>query len=137
MLLDSVLNDPALRKTNFVLLHGGAPFDRHNAVLIVKPNVYVDTSVLELLYSPAELARIMRPWLEMVPEHVIFGTDAGSFGPGFGWEETTYVASQKGRRAVGIVLTQMMQEGVITRDRAKEIANDILRKNALDLYKLQ
>jgi hypothetical protein len=137
MLLDSVLNDPALRKTNFVLLHGGAPFDRHNAVLIVKPNVYVDTSVLELLYSPAELARIMRPWLEMVPEHVIFGTDAGSFGPGFGWEETTYVASQKGRRAVGIVLTQMMQDGVITRDRAKEIANDILRKNAVELYKLQ
>jgi len=26
---------------------------------------------------------------------------------------------------------------VISRDRAKEIANDILRKNALDLYKLQ
>jgi hypothetical protein len=137
MLLSSVLNDPTLRKTNFVLLHGGMPFDRHNAVLIVKPNVYVDTSVLELLYSPAELARIMRPWLETMPEHVIFGTDAGSFGPGFGWEETTYVASKRSRRAVALVLTDMMKDGVLTPDRAKEIAERVLRKNAMELYKLQ
>lgn len=137
MLLSSVLNDPSLRKTNFVLLHGGSPFTQHNVALIVKPNVWVDTSVLELLFSPAELARIMRPWLETMPEHVIFGTDAGPFGPGYGWEETTYVASKKGRRAVGIVLTQMMQDGVITRDRAKEIAERVLRKNAVELYMLQ
>jgi predicted TIM-barrel fold metal-dependent hydrolase len=137
MLLVSVLNDPSLRKTNFVLLHGGSPFERHNTTLIAKPNVWVDTSVLELMFSPAELARILRPWLETMPERVIFGTDAGPFGPGFGWEETTYVASKKGRRAVALVLTEMMRDGVITRDRAKEIANDILRKNAIDLYKLQ
>ncbi len=137
MLLSSVLNDPDLRKTNFVLLHGGSPFTQHNSALIMKPNVFVDTSVLELLYSPAELARIMRPWLELMPEHVIFGTDSGPFGPGYGWEETTYVASKNGRRAVGIVLTQMMQDGVITRDRAKEIAEMVLRRNAMQLYKLQ
>src|SRR4029079_7291381 len=39
MLLDSVLNDPALRKTQFVLLHGGVPFERPNATLIAKTNV--------------------------------------------------------------------------------------------------
>ena len=137
LLLSPVLNDATLRKTNFVLLHGGSPFTQHNLALIVKPNVFVDTSVLELLYSPAELARIMRPWLELMPEHVIFGTDSGPFGPGYGWEETTYVASKNGRRAVGIVLTQMMQDGVITRDRAKEIAEMVLRRNAMQLYKLQ
>jgi predicted TIM-barrel fold metal-dependent hydrolase len=137
MLLSSALNDPALRKTNFVLLHGGSPFTQHNVALIMKPNVWVDTSVLELLFSPAEVARIMRPWLETMPEHVIFGTDAGPFGPGFGWEETTYVASKKGRRAIGIVLTEMMRDGVITRDRANEIAERVLRKNAMELYKLE
>jgi hypothetical protein len=137
MLLSSVLNDATLRKTNFVLLHGGSPFDRHNIALIVKPNVYVDTSVLELLFSPEELARILRPWLETMPEHVIFGTDAGPFGPGFGWEETTWVASRKARRALGIVLTGMMRDGIITRDRAKVIAEQVLRKNAMELYKLQ
>jgi uncharacterized protein len=137
MLLSSVLNDATLRKTNFVLLHGGSPFDRHNMALIVKPNVWVDTSVLELLLSPQEFARVMRPWLETMPEHVIFGTDAGPFGPGFGWEETTWVASRKARRALGIVLTQMMTDGVVSRDRAKEIAERVLRKNAVELYKLQ
>lgn len=137
MLLTSVLNDPDLRRTNFVLLHGGSPFTGHNTSLIMKPNVFVDTSVLELLYSPAQMAHIMRPWLEMMPEHVIFGTDAGPFGPGYGWEETTYVASRNARRAVGIVLTEMMRDGVITQTRAKEIAERVLRKNALELYKLQ
>jgi uncharacterized protein len=137
MLLEGVLNDPSLRKTNFVLLHGGSPFERHNAALIMKPNVWVDTSVLELFYSPAELARILRPWLEVMPEHVIFGTDSGPFGPGFNWEETAWVGSRNARRALGIVLTQMMNDGVITRTRAKEIAEDVLRKNAADLYRIQ
>ncbi|MDT8066941.1 MAG: amidohydrolase family protein [Terriglobia bacterium] len=137
MLLEGVLNDPSLRKTNFVLLHGGSPFERHNAALIMKPNVYVDTSVLELFYSPAELAHILRPWLEVMPEHVIFGTDSGPFGPGFNWEETAWVGSRNARRALGIVLTQMMNDGAITRTRAKEIAEDVLRKNAAELYKIQ
>ncbi len=135
-LLESVLNDPSLRKTNFVLLHGGSPFERHNVALIVKPNVWVDTSVLELTQSPAELARTLRPWLEMMPEHVIFGTDSGPFGPGFGWEETAWVGSHNARRALGIVLTQMTREGVITPSRAREIAEGVLRKNAIELYKM-
>lgn len=137
MLLEGVLNDPTLRKTSFVLLHGGTPFERHNAALIAKPNVWVDTSVLEFFYSPAELARILRPWLEVMPEHVIFGTDSGPFGPGFNWEETAWVGSQNARRALGIVLTQMMRDGVITRARAQEIAERVLRRNAAQLYKIE
>ncbi len=137
MLLERVLNDPSLRRTNFVLLHGGSPFERHNTALIVKPNVWVDTSVLELLESPAELAQTMRPWLEAMPEHVIFGTDSGPFGPGFGWEETAWVGSRNARRALGIVLTQMMHDRVISESRAKEIADRVLRKNAADLYSLR
>lgn len=134
MLLVPVLNDPALRQTNFALLHGGAPFDRHNTTLITKPNVWVDTSVLGLLYSPAELARIIRPWLETMPEHVIFGTDAGPFGPGMGWEEATWIGSRKARRALGMALTEMMREGIVTEARAKEIANRVLRQNAMEFY---
>lgn len=137
MLLEGVLNDPSLRKTNFILLHGGSPFERHNAALIMKPNVWVDTSVLEFFYSPAELARILRPWLEVMPEHVIFGTDSGPFGPGFNWEETAWAGSRNARRALGIALTQMMDDGVVTQARAKEIADRVLRKNATELYGIQ
>ena len=32
--LESVLNDPALRKTNFVMVHGGWPFTREITALL-------------------------------------------------------------------------------------------------------
>jgi hypothetical protein len=133
-LLEPLLNDVSLRGTRFVLLHGGSPFDRHNVSIIMKPNAWVDTSVIELLFSSAELAQILRPWLEMMPEHVVFGTDASPFGPGMGWEETTWIGSRKARRALGIVLTAMVREDVVTQERARAIADRVLRQNAMELY---
>ena len=38
LLLESVLNDPELRKTKFVMLHGGWPYVREIASLLTKPN---------------------------------------------------------------------------------------------------
>jgi hypothetical protein len=134
MLLSRMFNDPDLRKTNFVVLHGNPPKERSVSALIIKPNVYVDMSVLEFYWSPAELARILRPWLEMMPEHVMFGSDAGPFGPGLDWEETILIASRNARRALAIVLSDMLREGIITQDRAKEIAQRVLRGNAAQLY---
>jgi hypothetical protein len=99
--------------------------------------VFVDTSVLELEFSPAELARIMRPWLEVMPERVLLGTDADFFGPGMGWVETTWLGTRKVRQALGIVLTEMTNDGVIDQARAKEIAQRVLRGNAADLYHVQ
>lgn len=137
MQLINVFNDATLRGTNFVMLHGGTPFNRHVTTLIVKPNVYVDTSVIELEFSPAELARIMRPWLEVMPERVLLGTDADFFGPGMGWVETTWLGTRKMHQALGFVLTQMMTDGVINQARAKEIAQRVLRGNAADLYHIK
>ena len=88
------------------------------------------------MFSPAELAQIMRPWLEVMPERVLLGTDAGTFGPGMAWVETTWLGLHKARQALGIVLTQMMNDGVIDQARAKEIAQRVLRGNAADLYHL-
>jgi hypothetical protein len=134
MLLSPMLNDPELRKTNFVVLHGNAPKERTVSALIAKPNVYADISVLEFTRSPAELARILRIWLETMPEHVMFGSDAGPSGPGFDWEETVLIASQNARRALALVLSEMVRDGTITQGRAKEIAQRVLRGNAAQLY---
>lgn len=134
MLLETVLNDPTLRNTNFVLLHGATPFNRHISTLILKPNVYVDTSVLEYYFSAQEVANVIRPWLEMMPEHVIFGTDSGPLAPGIGWEESLWFGSRKFRIALGITLTQMEKDGVVTDLRARQIAERVLRGNAADLY---
>jgi uncharacterized protein len=134
MLLDRAFNDESLRGTKFVMLHGGSPFERHASAMILKPNVYVDFSVLGLEFSPSELARILRPWLESMPEHVLYGTDAGFFSPGMGWQETTWLGTKKSRTALGIVLTAMVRERVISEARAKEIAAGVLRENAWKLY---
>ena len=137
MQLIDVFNDATLRGTNFVMLHGGTPFNRHVTTLIIKPNVFVDTSVLEMEFSPAELAQILRPWLEVMPERVLYGTDADFFSPGMAWVETTWLGARKVRQALGIVLTHMINDGVIDQARAKEIAQRVLRGNAAELYHLR
>ena len=136
-LLSPMLNDPQLRDTRFVLLHGNRPREREVALLIAKPNVYADMSVLEYFLSPRELAQVLRPWLESMPERVMFGTDAGPFSPGMDWEETTVIGSQQFRKALALTLTLMVSDGVVTRARALQLADGVLGGNAAALYGLK
>ncbi len=76
LLLEPLFNDPRLRKTNFVLLHGGWPYVREIGSLLQKPNVYLDISSQDLIVSPHTEARWLREWLEMQPQKVLFGTGA-------------------------------------------------------------
>jgi hypothetical protein len=82
------------------------------------------------------LARILRPWLEFMPEHVLDGTDADFFSSGMGWVETNWLGARKARMALGIVLTGMVRDSVISMSRAREIAQRVLRGNAWELYGL-
>jgi uncharacterized protein len=136
MLLESVLNDPKLRKTNFVMLHGGWPFTREVGALLSKPNAYADFSEQTFMNYPRAVAEAIREWLERAPEKVLFATDAYPFSEEMGWEEAGWVAATAGRQALGLSLTEMMHDGEITRDRAIEIARMVLRDNARKLYKL-
>ncbi len=132
--LESVLNDPSLRRTNFVMVHGGWPFTREITPLLEKPNAYLDFSAQSLLLSPATLAGIIREWLEHVPEKVMFGTDAYPYSNEMGWEESGWAAARTGRRALAIALTGMMRDGEISHARAVELARMVLRENARKLY---
>ena len=138
-LLEPLFNDPALRKTTFVMVHGGWPDTRLVAPLLVKPNAYVDVSSQGLILPASEIAQALRIWLEMVPEKVLFGTDAYPYAPAanMGWEESAYVSSQAVRQALGMALTEMVKEGSVTRDRAMEIGKMVLRENAVKLYGLK
>ncbi len=136
MLLESVLNDPELRKTNFAMLHGGWPFTREVAALLSKPNAYADFSEQTFMNYPRSVAGAIREWLERAPEKVFFATDAYPFSEEMGWEEAGWVAATAGRQALGLALTEMMHDGEITRERAVEIARMVLRDNARTLYKL-
>jgi predicted TIM-barrel fold metal-dependent hydrolase len=134
--LETVLDDPALRKTNFVMVHGGWPFTREINALLQKPNAYLDFSGQSLLLTPATLAGIIREWLEHQPEKVLFATDAYPYSNELGWEESGWVAADHGREALGRALTAMMRDGEITRPRAVELARMVLRENAKKLYGL-
>ena len=134
--LESVLNAPELRKTRFVMVHGGWPFTREITPLLEKPNAYLDFSSQDLLLPPATLAVTLREWLEWVPEKVLFGTDAYPYSDQLGWEESGWVAAHTGRQALALALTGMMRDGEISRDRALELARLVLRENARKLYGL-
>jgi predicted TIM-barrel fold metal-dependent hydrolase len=136
LLLESVLNDPALRKTNFVMVHGGWPFIREITALLSKPNAYLDFSAQTLVLSPETVAENMRQWLEYVPEKVMFATDAYPYSEEMGWEESGVVTARAGRKALAIALTRMVRDGEITRQRASELARMVLRDNAKKLYGL-
>ena len=137
LLLDSVFNDPTLRKTNFVMLHGGAGgFEQFVPYLLMKPNVYADFSEQTWMTSPRHLAASVRFMLEFYPDKVLFGTDLYPFEPQVNWEETGYETETAGRTGLAIALTGMMEDGEITRAQASEIARKVMRDNAIKLYGL-
>lgn len=135
VLLESVLNDPSLRKTNFVLLHGGAgPFTKYVAYLLMKPNVYTDFSEQTWLIPTRALSRVIRQWLEWYPEKIMFGTDLYPNTPEINWEEIGWQTTHSGREALAIALTGMMEDKEISRERALQIAHMVLHDNAARLY---
>ena len=135
-LLDSVLNDPTLRKTNFVLIHGGWPFTREVGTYLLKPNVYTDISAITFVMYPRQLASVLREWLELIPEKVLYGGDVEPFTPEVSWEETGWQTVTTARQALAIALGGMIQDREVTRERALELARLVLRDNARKLYGL-
>ena len=133
--LESILDDPSLRKTTFVLLHGGAgPYTHEVAVLLSKPNVYADFSEQDALIPARPLSAVIREWLEWYPEKVLYGTDLAPGAPQQDWDVIAYSTNLTARRAIAMALTGMMDDGEITRASASEIARMVLRGNAMKLY---
>jgi predicted TIM-barrel fold metal-dependent hydrolase len=133
--LDTLISDPSLRKTNFVLLHGGAgAFTKQTAYLLMKPNVYADFSEQTWLISTRALSQVVRDFLEWYPEKILFGTDLYPNTREIDWESIGWQTTQSGREALAIALTGMIEDGQITRARALELAHMVLHDNAAKLY---
>jgi len=138
LLLEPMLNDPNTQRTKFVLVHGGFPFDKEAAPILLRPNVWADTSVQDQVRAPTELAETLRWWFELAPEKVLFATDAWSdpSAAQLRWPELTLLGAETSRQALALALSRMVSEGVITRARALDIAEAVLRDNALELHGL-
>ena len=137
LLMEAAMNDPALRKTNFVIIHGGWPYTKEVAGLFQHPNVYADFSYADLALYPRALSEVLRDWLEWFPEKVLFGTDASTGPPELDWEQGGWLAAQSARRALGAALTGMINDGEVSRERAMQLARMVLRENAVKLYGLK
>jgi predicted TIM-barrel fold metal-dependent hydrolase len=136
--LESVLDDASLRKTTFVLIHGGSgPYTHETSFLLGKPNVYADFSEQDALIPARALAAVLREWLEWFPEKVLYGTDLAPGPPQLDWDVVGYSTNLTARRGLAIALAGMVNDGEITRERALEIARLVLRGNAMKLYGLK
>lgn len=136
LLLESAFNDSTLRATKFVIVHGGWPLVAHTLPLFAKGNVYADISMAGMIAEPRQLANALRLWLNEYPDRVLFGTDAFDGGKDQSWEAGALLATNSARRALGLALTGMLRDGVITRERAEQLARMVLRENAAALYGL-
>jgi predicted TIM-barrel fold metal-dependent hydrolase len=134
LLLTWAFNEPSLRQTNFVIVHGGYPHYHDTAGMMSKPNVYADFSALSYFEAPHGQADMLRIWLSSWPEKILYGSDASPTTDEISWEETGWVASTTAREALARALTGMIDDHEITRARAVELARMALRDNAKKLY---
>jgi hypothetical protein len=132
--LENVLRDPRYLGVTFVLLHGCYPWERQAIWLAAMKNVYLDSSLMELLMYPAALKDSLRQWLEVFPDKIVFGSDAFPFNDALGAEVTFWFGVNSARKALAAALAEMVAEGEVTEARALELAHGYLHDNAAKLY---
>jgi hypothetical protein len=132
--LENVLRDPRYSNVNFVLLHGGYPFQDQAIWLAARENVYLDSSLMGLYLYPADLAEVLRHWLLLYPDKVVFGSDAFPFSEAIGAEESDWLAIESARRALAAALSRMILNGEVSERRALQFAHGYLHDNAARIY---
>jgi uncharacterized protein len=134
MNLESVLRDPRYRSTTFVMIHGGYPLEREAIWLAAVPNVYLDSSLGELVQYPSAFKQTLKMWLETFPGKITFGTDCFPYNEVLGAEESYWLGAESSRTALAAALAEMISENEITETRALELAHAYLHDNAVKLY---
>jgi uncharacterized protein len=134
MNLESVLRDPRYASTTFVLIHGGYPLEREAIWLAVMKNVYLDSSLGELVQYPSAFKATLKMWMETFPDKITFGTDAFPYNDVLGAEESYWLGAESSRMALAAALAEMISENEITEARALELAHAYLHDTAVKLY---
>jgi hypothetical protein len=132
--LENVLRDPRYNNVNFVLLHGGYPFQEQAIWLVARQNVYLDSSLMGLYLYPRDLAAVLRRWLLLYPDKVVFGSDAFPFNEAIGAEESDWLAVESARTALAAALSGMLLDGEVTEQQALQFAHAFLHDNAARIY---
>ncbi|HKW56386.1 MAG TPA: amidohydrolase family protein [Candidatus Acidoferrum sp.] len=132
--LENVVRDPRYRDVKFVLIHGGYPYTLDMIWMTAAKNVYTDSSLMGYYVYPSELKRILKQWISLFPEKIMFGSDAFPFNDAVGAEETFWLAVRSARTAVAAALAELVSEGAFSEQKALELARMYLHDNAAKLY---
>jgi hypothetical protein len=132
--LENVLRDPRYSNVKFVLIHGGYPYTLDMIWLTAAKNVYTDSSLMGYYVYPSELKNILKQWISLYPEKIMFGSDAFPFNDAVGAEETFWLASRSARTAIAAALAELVAEGAFSEEKALELARLYLHDNAAKLY---
>jgi predicted TIM-barrel fold metal-dependent hydrolase len=132
-----LIEDPDLRDLKWVILHGGWGVEADTGWLLRHyTNIYLDMSALAFFWLPSRFAEAIRYWLEMMPamegmaSRMLYGSD------NLGAAHQYVVAAEGARRAADIALSGMVEDGVIDRETAVDIATRFFRENAERVYRL-
>src|SRR5215813_5761521 len=121
--LENVLRDPRYSATTFVLLHGGYPFQEQAIWLTARKNVYLDSSLMGIYLYPADLKNVLRHWLLLFPDKVVFGSDAFPFSEAVGAEESYWIAIRSARVALAAALAEMILNHEVTEQQVMTFAH--------------
>jgi uncharacterized protein len=134
MNLENILRDPRYANTIFVLLHGGYPLEREAIWLAAVKNVYLDSSLMEVVMYPAAFKDSLKQWLETFPDKITFGTDAFPYNDALGAEESYWLGVQTARTSLAAALAEMVATGEVSEAKALEMAHGYLHDNAVGIY---
>jgi hypothetical protein len=132
--LENVLRDPRYRNVNFVLLHGGWPYEHEAALLTAVKNVYLDTSFQSELLYPSQFKEVLKQLLTLYPDKMMYGSDAFPFNDALGAEESMWLAARTTRTSLAAALAELVDEGAVSEEKALELARNYLHDNAVRLY---
>jgi len=116
----------------FCIFHSSYPYGRELSVLAKNyPNVYIDMCWSQII-SPYYCERFLHEWLETVPASKIM-----AFGGDYNRVESVYGHSVMAREVVAKVLVEKVEGGYFTEDEAIDVAQRLLRENALEIFSLR
>jgi hypothetical protein len=132
--LENILRDPRYSGTVFVMIHGGYPYEREAIWLAAAKNVYMDSSLMDILMYPSEFTHTLKQWLETFPDKITFGTDSFPYNETLGAEESYWLGVQSTRTALAAALAEMISEGEVNETQALQLALGYLHDNAASIY---
>lgn len=118
-------------QARFNILHTAFPYTRVMGVIAqIFPNVYINASALDIV-SVITFKQFMKDWLTGMPCNKIIAFGADQFSPFL-----VPACAQRVRDLLAEVFTELVLEGSMTEEDAIFAADCILRKNAVDHWKL-